>query len=70
MKASQEKPLVPFMPVTLTLETQEEVNAIFAVLNYSAIGRAMGMATLFLQLAPFKTDAYDAIHKRLCTVNK
>lgn len=41
MKASRQEP--PFVPVTLVLETQAEVDALFTLLNHSVISSAVGL---------------------------
>lgn len=41
MKVRQIEPQVQFKPVVITLETQEEIDAIFAVLNHGKILRVL-----------------------------
>ncbi len=56
-----------FKPVTITLESQEEVNIAHAIANNSAISSAVGGLTpLWVALDKHVDDeASDRIHKRL-----
>ena len=57
MKVEQGKP--DFKSVTITLETQDEVNQLFGLLNYGPVSRSLPITNeLFRQLQPFKTN-YD-----------
>lgn len=42
MKAEPQKPNPAFSPITITLETPEEVAAVFAVFNHATIAGAVG----------------------------
>lgn len=68
MKATQapaKKP--PFRPVTLTLQSQHEVNAIFAVLNHATLCRALGLRNNAEEvLTPFMDNGYKDIHYNIC----
>ena len=59
-----------FNPITITLETQEEINQLFAMLNFGSIGRAIkddsnGWGKLYKELHNCKTSDYQRWHDRL-----
>lgn len=62
MKANQNKS--GFQPVTLTMETQEEVNAMYAVLNFTPIQESVGLKNAQECLTPYATNC-DNIHNKL-----
>lgn len=67
MKASQTKE--SFTPVCLMLETQAEVDAIYALLNHSVICDAVELGDSFEALCPFKTDAMsEAFHVKISAI--
>ncbi len=55
MKATRAEP--QFTPVTVTLETQEEVDAIFAFLVHGSLSDAVGLFNQWEVLSPFATKA-------------
>lgn len=55
-----------FTPVHLTLETQEDVDRVFAVFNFADISRAVGGGEIAVALTPYKSLAYQAMHTALC----
>lgn len=57
MKAHREPP--KFTPVTLVLETQEEVDAIFSLLNDRRITEPLGLEGAWKELFPFKSPRED-----------
>jgi hypothetical protein len=69
MKAYQES-LQVFNPVVLTLETQAEVDAIFACLNHADVAQAIGLSGKWNCLAAFKSLDYNKIHFALCGIIK
>jgi len=64
MKATQSSEPV-FKPVTITLETQEEVNALYAFLVHSVLSDAVGLRDQYKDLAPYRTQEYDAYFKTI-----
>jgi hypothetical protein len=64
MKAQQQAD--QFKPVTLTLETQAEVDAIFAVLNNSSVRQALEFEQdTYKVLHPYSTANYNKFHQAL-----
>jgi len=57
MKATQSSEPV-FKPVTITLETQEEVNALYAFLVHPALSDAVGLRLQYEVLTPYRTQEY------------
>lgn len=65
MKVEQIQPKV-FQPVTLTLETQDEVNGLFALLNHVKVAECVNMHNGFSeQLEPYITPDYRIFHNSL-----
>lgn len=63
MKASR-KPN-EFSPVYLTLETQAEVDAIYAVLDHAKLGDALGFTDQYKALQPFKSYETEKFHVKI-----
>lgn len=60
----------PFTPVILTLETQEEVNGIFAVLNHWPLCNALGLPdNAWHAVKPFAKDT-QKLHANIQNLNK
>lgn len=61
------QPEPSFIPVTLTLETQKEVDAIFGVLNHVTIRDALGLSLAdWNQLQPYyKVSNFDQLNALL-----
>lgn len=55
MKATREQ---TFIPVTVTLETQEELDAIYAFLTHSLLSDSVGLKKQYEALIEFKTENY------------
>ena len=60
MKVTTGKP--KFTPVILTLESQEEVDKIFAIMNYTPLHVALNFNGVWEQLDQFKTNEYYHFH--------
>lgn len=68
MKIEQEK---SFKPVVITLETQEEVDKIFAMFNHVTLSETLEFDlnwTDMLEL--FSSDEYKEYHRRLTNIIK
>jgi hypothetical protein len=56
-----------FQPVMITLETQGEVDAIFAVLNHHGLQEALGLSSdAWKDLDPYVSENYKAKHSAIC----
>ena len=57
-----------FKPVTIVLETQEEVNKIFAVANFNDICESLKLHDLYRDLQKFRDDGYYDFHRKLMKI--
>lgn len=70
MKAHRETPKPAFIPVTLTLKSQAEVDGVFALFNNAKINETAGLPhESYKSLRPF-VDQVNAgiIHDKLCNI--
>ena len=70
MKAERIEPQVEFVPVVITLETQEEVDKMFAVLVHCKINTAVSMNNWWKALNSYKTNDYRVYFDKLDEVVK
>jgi hypothetical protein len=60
------QPETKFKPVQLELETQEEVNAIFALCNHITLMKQIPiLADICKALDPYRTSSYEKMHTLL-----
>lgn len=65
MKAIREKP--EFIPVILTLETQHEVDALYALLNHGALNSAVELPDAYKLLQEHTLPSSTShLHSKLC----
>jgi hypothetical protein len=56
-----------FEPVQIVLETQEEVDKLFAIINHSRIADAVDLPNAWELLRPYRSDNYRAFFQKLQT---
>ncbi len=66
MKAEQIAPPRVFKPVQITLETQEEVDKIYAVLNYHPIVDILEINGWWKAMENFRSKESDKYHEMVC----
>jgi len=68
MKSHQEKVEPEFQPVTITLETQHEVNALHALLNHTGVVNAVDLPfEVYNVTKPYRDHvASTELHSKLC----
>lgn len=67
MKAIKDpNPPVPFIPVHLVLETQEEVDKVYALFNHWRITGAVDLPNAWKDLSPYKSNESVKWYVRIC----
>ena len=67
MKSKRVNPEPQFVPVHLILESQEEVDAIFAVLNHASLSNLLKMGTNYNYLQEYISEkGWQKFHGEIC----
>lgn len=64
MKAHRNKQKA-FVPVEFTLETQEEVNALYALFHFGSLTSVVSLTSAYLTLAPYKTKEWSQFYNKI-----
>ncbi len=71
MKAERKQTKQGFVPVIVTLESQEEVDMLFVLCNHSVITRTFPVLNgWWNKLTPFRSHSYDALFSRVTSILK
>ena len=65
MKATREKIKPPFTPVVITLETQEEVDQFYTMVNTSQITQVLNINNWYEKVEDYASDKVDKMHADL-----
>ena len=66
MKAKRAEPKQEFVPVIVTLESQEEVDSLYAVVNHTTIRCVVPVVAEWQsKLKPFRSYDYQLLHNKL-----
>ena len=69
MKARRAELKQEFVPVIVTLESQEEMDSLYAMGNHTVIGSALpALDRWYRQLSPFVTDNQQQLWDRLNSI--
>ena len=71
MKAERIGPKQEFVPVIITLESQEEVDSLYVIGNHTTIGNILpALDRWYRQLSPFVSDDQNELWGRLDDIIK
>ena len=65
MKATREKIKPPFTPVVITLETQEEVDQFYTMVNTSQITQVLNINNWYEKVEDYASDKVGEMHADL-----
>jgi len=68
MKVERIKPEVEFVPVVVTLETQEEVDKLFALLDHTTVNRELDIKGWWKLLDGYKSSDYKKHFNKLAGI--
>lgn len=66
MKAKREKTKLKFVPVIVILESQKEVDALYAIVNHTTLNTTISALQGWQsKLQDFRSIAYESLHSKL-----